>query len=212
MVLDSMTAVVAPVLPYMAEDIHSTLHEGDEGVSHLSVFARKWTPVSVEWNDSQTEQDMASLLEMRSVVLSLLEKARGDKHLTNYFEAKVDIILPDRLSNQAFLKTHFIVSNANITDEGSLGTGSFAWSYVYTMAIPDTDTNVEVAIRVRPSSLSQCPRSWTYTREEEHDLCVRYNTVSPISFHSFELKWSNSTMCKLWTTQFVGATDCDCTI
>jgi hypothetical protein len=42
---DSMTAVVAPVLHYLAEEIHSTLHEGDEGVSHLSVFARKWTPV-----------------------------------------------------------------------------------------------------------------------------------------------------------------------
>jgi hypothetical protein len=40
-----MTAVVAPALPYLAEEIHSTLHEGDEGVSHLSVFARKWTPV-----------------------------------------------------------------------------------------------------------------------------------------------------------------------
>ncbi|KAJ8579922.1 hypothetical protein M405DRAFT_835238, partial [Rhizopogon salebrosus TDB-379] len=32
-VLDYMTAVVAPVLPYLAEEIHRTLHEGDEGVS-----------------------------------------------------------------------------------------------------------------------------------------------------------------------------------
>jgi isoleucyl-tRNA synthetase len=29
----------------------------------------------MEWNDPQAEQDMASLLKMRSVVLSLLEKA-----------------------------------------------------------------------------------------------------------------------------------------
>ncbi|KAJ8590260.1 hypothetical protein M405DRAFT_171964 [Rhizopogon salebrosus TDB-379] len=97
---------------------------------HLSVFARKWTPVNVEWNDSQAEQDMASLLKMRSVVLSLLEKARGDKHLKNSLEADIDIILPDGLSvrpyvlqlierEETFLKTHFIVSDANITDEGS---------------------------------------------------------------------------------------------
>ncbi|KAJ8589795.1 hypothetical protein M405DRAFT_817312 [Rhizopogon salebrosus TDB-379] len=111
-----MTAVVAPVLPYMVEEIHSILHEGDEGESHPSVFARKWTPVSAEWNDPQAEQDMGSLPKMRSVV-----------HLKNSLEADVDIILPD----EAFLKTHFIVSNANIKDEGSLGTGSFAWSYVY---------------------------------------------------------------------------------
>jgi isoleucyl-tRNA synthetase len=36
---------MAPVLPYLAEEIHSTLHEGDEAVSQLSVFAKKWTPV-----------------------------------------------------------------------------------------------------------------------------------------------------------------------
>jgi hypothetical protein len=43
-------------------------------------------------------------------------------------------------------------------------------------------------------------------------IVVLDNTVSPISFHSFELKWSNSTMYRLWTTQFVGGTDCDHTI
>ncbi|KAJ8580204.1 hypothetical protein M405DRAFT_834741, partial [Rhizopogon salebrosus TDB-379] len=85
---------------------------------------------------------MGSLLKIRSVVLSFLEKARGDKHLKNSLEAGVDIILPNGLfvrpyflqlieGEEAFLNTHFIVSNANITDEGSLGTGSFAWSYVY---------------------------------------------------------------------------------
>lgn len=36
---------MAPVLPYLAEEIHSTLYEGDEAVSQLSVFAKKWTPV-----------------------------------------------------------------------------------------------------------------------------------------------------------------------
>ncbi|KAJ8595587.1 hypothetical protein M405DRAFT_806938, partial [Rhizopogon salebrosus TDB-379] len=107
---------------------------------------------------------MGGLLKMRSVVLSLLEKARGDKHLKNSLEADVDIILPDGLSvrsyflqsikrEETFLKTLFIVLNANITDEGSLATGSFVWSYVCTMAIPNTDTIMEVAIRVRPSSL-----------------------------------------------------------
>ncbi|KAJ8585266.1 hypothetical protein M405DRAFT_825429 [Rhizopogon salebrosus TDB-379] len=70
---------------------------------------------------------MASLLKMRSVVLSLLENARGDKHLKNSLEAEVDIILPNGLSvrpyflqlierEETFLKTLFIVSDANITD------------------------------------------------------------------------------------------------
>ncbi|KAG2355481.1 tRNA synthetases class I-domain-containing protein [Suillus spraguei] len=185
-VLDCMTSVMAPVLPYLAEEIHSTLHEGDETVSQLSVFTKKWTPVSAEWNDPHAEQDMTSLLRMRNVVLSLLEKARRDKNLKSSLEAEVDIILPNDISVQpyllqliereeAFLKTLFIVSNANITDEGSLGTSSFAWSYVSSMDIPDSD--LELAIRVRPASSSKCPRCWTYTREEEHDLCPRCEDV-----------------------------------
>ena len=40
-----MMAVVAPALPSLPGDIHSTLHEGDEGVSQLSVFTTKWVPV-----------------------------------------------------------------------------------------------------------------------------------------------------------------------
>ncbi|KAG2137399.1 tRNA synthetases class I-domain-containing protein [Suillus bovinus] len=185
-VLDYMTSVMAPVLPYLAEEIHTALHEGDEAVSQLSVFAKKWTPVSTEWSDPHAEQDMANLLRMRSAVLSLLEKARGDKHLKSSLEAELDIILPNNISVQpyllqlikreeTFLKTLFIVSNATITDEDSLGTSSFAWSYVSSMDVPDSD--FELSIRVRPASSSKCPRCWTYTREEEHDLCPRCEDV-----------------------------------
>ncbi|KAG1738733.1 tRNA synthetases class I-domain-containing protein [Suillus lakei] len=191
-VLDSMTSVMAPVLPYLAEEIHSTLHEGDEDVSQLSVFAKKWTPVSAKWNDPHAEQDMASLLRTRGVVLSLLEKARGDKHLKSSLEAEVDIILPNDISVQpyflqliereeTFLKTLFIVSDANITDEGSLSTSSFTWSYISSMNIPGMlwklYSDLELSIRVRPASSSKCPRCWTYTREEEHDLCPRCEDV-----------------------------------
>ncbi|KAG2127891.1 uncharacterized protein EDB93DRAFT_1256854 [Suillus bovinus] len=185
-VLDSMTSAMAPVLPYLAEEIHTALHEGDEAVSQLSVFAKKWTPVSTEWSDPHAEQDMANSLRMRSAVLSLFEKARGDKHLKSSLEAEVDIILPNNISVQpyllqlikreeTFLKTLFIVSDVTITDEGSLGTSSFAWFYVSSMDVPDSD--FELSIRVRPASSSKCPRCWTYTREEEHDLCPRCEDV-----------------------------------
>ncbi|KAG1892791.1 hypothetical protein F4604DRAFT_1968767 [Suillus subluteus] len=105
------------------EEIHSTLHEDDEAVSLLSVFAKKRTPVSAEWNEPHAEQDMASLLRMCSIVLSLLEKARRDKYLKISLEAEVDVILPDDISvrpyllqlierAETFLKTLFIVHPA----------------------------------------------------------------------------------------------------
>lgn len=40
-VLDTMTSIVAPILPYLAEEIHETLHEDDCS----SVFLKKWTPL-----------------------------------------------------------------------------------------------------------------------------------------------------------------------
>ncbi|KAJ8593623.1 hypothetical protein M405DRAFT_810573 [Rhizopogon salebrosus TDB-379] len=87
---------------------------------------------------------MGSLLKMRSIVLSFLEKARGDKHSKNSLEADVDIILPDGLSVQpyflqliereeTFLKTLFIVSDANITDAVLVhlhGLISLQWPYL----------------------------------------------------------------------------------
>lgn len=36
----------------------------------------------------------------------------------------------------------------------------------------DAPANV-IGIRVRPASLSKCPRCWTFTREEHAELCVR---------------------------------------
>ncbi|KAG1815903.1 hypothetical protein EV424DRAFT_1348349 [Suillus variegatus] len=70
---------------------------------------------------------------------------------------------------ETFLKTLIIISDAKITDEGSLGTSSFMWSYVSSMDIPGLD--LELVICVGPASSSKCPWCWTYTREEQHDLC-----------------------------------------
>ena len=40
-VLDTMTSIVAPILPYLAEEIHETLHDGECS----SVFLKRWSPL-----------------------------------------------------------------------------------------------------------------------------------------------------------------------
>ncbi|KAI5996433.1 tRNA synthetases class I-domain-containing protein [Pisolithus orientalis] len=108
-ILRTMTSVLAPVLPHLAEEIHGQ-HAED---ARLSFFTQKWTPLSAEWSDCLAEKDMESLLGVRSVVLTLLERARGDKYvvakrvrtakgtekmmcrnLKSALEAKVTITLP----------------------------------------------------------------------------------------------------------------------
>jgi hypothetical protein len=56
---------MAPVLPYLAEEIHSTLYEGDEAVSQLSVFAKKWTPV--------VSIDVAAVCAFLDILLNYIE-------------------------------------------------------------------------------------------------------------------------------------------
>ncbi|EGN92511.1 hypothetical protein SERLA73DRAFT_172840 [Serpula lacrymans var. lacrymans S7.3] len=189
-ILNSIISVMAPVLPHLAEEIHfhasHTVHGADPA---RSIFTKKWTSLSPEWEDISAEEDMNHLLRVRSAVLSLLEKARGHKHLKSSLEAEVDIILPGDVAvekprvvqllerEEDFLKTLFIVSDAYVTDEGSLGAESPEWSYVDTMSLPGLDS--DIAVRIRPATRSKCPRCWTFTRPESDTLCSRCADVIP---------------------------------
>ncbi|GLB39107.1 putative class-I aminoacyl-tRNA synthetase family protein [Lyophyllum shimeji] len=179
-VLTSMTRVLAPVLPHLAEEIHSSWTSDGS-----SVFMTKWELLSPRWNDAKAAEDMTQLLRVRSVVLFLLEQARGNKVLKSSLEAEVHIILPSSATEtelgellqreESFLKTLFIVSDACVTDEGSLGTYSPEWLYTDTLPIPGCDQ--EAVIRVSPAKLHKCPRCWTYTRPAEDTLCRRCSEV-----------------------------------
>ncbi|KAG6816435.1 hypothetical protein H0H87_006097 [Tephrocybe sp. NHM501043] len=193
--LTTMTSVLAPVLPHLAEDIHNTRNPDGS-----SMFMTSWKPLNSKWKDEQAAKDMAELLRVRGVVRLLLERARGNKSaaidasypqhkvLRNSLEANVDIILPDGADRtglgallqreESFLKTLFIVSDVVVTDEGSLGTSSPEWLYTETLAITGSDE--DLAIRVRPATLHKCPRCWTYTAPADDTLCSRcIETVNP---------------------------------
>ncbi|KAH9063221.1 isoleucyl-tRNA synthetase [Lactarius vividus] len=185
LVLDTLVHIIAPVLPHLAEEIHSTLRgRPSTEMSHgSSVFTRPWVPLSSEWHDPTAGKEMAQLLEVRSTVLGLLEQARGKRQLSSSTEAEVDIILPEVDSDlasliareESFLKTLFIVSDVSVIDEGSLGTSSPQWLYMDAVPLPDSDEHI--GIRVRPATLAKCPRCWAYTRPNEDDLCPRCTHV-----------------------------------
>ncbi|KAI9460791.1 tRNA synthetases class I-domain-containing protein [Boletus coccyginus] len=182
-ILQSMTSVLAPVLPYLAEEIHA--HRMTES-SGRSFFTNKWELLSTEWEDPQAERDMGSLLTVRSAVLSLLERARGDKNLKSALEAQVVVTLPsdarglelvELLRREAnFLKTLFIVSDVTLTDKVDATSNSPEWGYSGSLSILGSDA--ELGLHIRPASLHKCPRCWTYTRHETDDLCLRCADVT----------------------------------
>ncbi|KAG6885563.1 hypothetical protein C0993_012806 [Termitomyces sp. T159_Od127] len=152
--LVTMTSVLAPVLPHLAEEIHNTRNPDGS-----SVFMTPWRCMSSEWKDEQVASDMAELLRVRSVVLLLLERARGNKSavvdasnqnqrlLKSSLEAEVDIILPegaDRTNLGALLQRE----DAFVTDEGSMGTSSPEWLFTETLTIPGSDEALAIRLKM----------------------------------------------------------------
>ncbi|KAI9508081.1 isoleucyl-tRNA synthetase [Russula earlei] len=189
-VLNTLVHIIAPVLPHLSEEIHSTLHGQPPSteMSHVSsVFSKPWVPLSPVWYDPAAEQDMAQLLRIRSIVLGLLEQARGRRQLNSSTEAEVDIILPgidndlSRLISreESFLKTLFIVSDVFVVDKGSLGTSSTPWLYEDSEQL--SGSNEPIVVRARPATLAKCPRCWTYTRSPQAVLCKRCTDVLAIT-------------------------------
>ncbi|KAI0777213.1 isoleucyl-tRNA synthetase [Trametes elegans] len=172
-VLTTMTKVLAPVLPHLAEEIHATLH----GVDAPSVFTTLWTPLPDEFVDAKAEEDMDKLLRIRSKVFALLEQARKDGHVKSSLSADVAMNILSAATSDVIdllgheentLKGLFGVSGVSLSDR-SVDETTPAWQYKDTLEIEGT----ELALSVRPAALEKCPRCWTYTRHEHDELCKR---------------------------------------
>ncbi|TBU31403.1 isoleucyl-tRNA synthetase [Dichomitus squalens] len=195
-VLTTMTRVLAPVLPHLAEEIHQTLY----GPDAPSVFVTRWTPLPNEFVDVQAEADMDKLFRIRSKVNSLLEQARKDGVVKSSLSADVAVSVSTAATSDVIdvlgreettLKSLFGVSGVILCDRNL--DAAPAWQYRDTLEIdgasaadcsvlPDLMRCVgtEIEIAVRPAALEKCPRCWTYTRPAADELCGRCTEVARI--------------------------------
>ncbi|KAH8830160.1 tRNA synthetases class I-domain-containing protein [Flagelloscypha sp. PMI_526] len=178
-VLESMTRIMAPILPHLAEEIYHHMN-----FSHLPINSHE------EEMGNEVQHQMALLLKIRTVVLSLLEKARQQMLLNNSLEAEVVLVLPGDhameqdavLLEENNLAKLFIVSDVEVTDEGSFGTSSPPWTFVDTVNLPGWGS---VGVHLHPARHGKCPRCWKYTRETSQDLCERCDSVVAGQSHGF---------------------------
>ncbi|KAF9652680.1 isoleucyl-tRNA synthetase [Thelephora ganbajun] len=190
-ILDSLTSLVAPITPHLAEEIHHHAHGGGEDVTTRgSVFEKKWQPLN--------SLDVKSALAVRRRVMLLLEQARENKQLRNSLEAGIDLLLPSQgdstwreldvlRCDPTILKTLSVVSDVRVLDEAAFldPKQEPRWEYTTTLHPPSTSPSQSeapvsvdipanaIGIRVRSALLSKCPRCWTFTRKEHTDLCAR---------------------------------------
>ncbi|KAJ4468812.1 tRNA synthetases class I-domain-containing protein [Lentinula aciculospora] len=182
-ILNTMTSILAPILPHLAEEIHEHQSHFTTTAQKTSFFHKKWKTLDPEWEDHAAAKDMSSLLKIRKAVLGLLEKARGNKRIKSSLEAGVDIILSDEGMNhpvaelfkreEQMLKTLFITSDASLIDKGSLESSTQSLEWVYTEWLEVENDLDALGIRVRAASLDKCPRCWTFSRQPDEDTCTR---------------------------------------
>ncbi|KAI0711391.1 isoleucyl-tRNA synthetase [Earliella scabrosa] len=172
-VLTTMTNVLAPVLPHLAEEIHATLH----GPDSPSVFTAPWAPLPDEFLDTGAEEDMEKLFRIRSKVNALLEQARKDGVVKSSLSADVAMNISSASTSHVIdllgreentLKSLFGVSGVSLSDRTVDETG-LPWQYKDTLELDGT----EIEVAVRPAALEKCPRCWTYTRPVGDELCKR---------------------------------------
>ncbi|MFI5353013.1 MAG: isoleucine--tRNA ligase [Candidatus Binatales bacterium] len=187
--LDAMVRMLAPLMPFTADEIYSYFPGQRAASVHLLEFA----PARPEWADADLEARWDRLLEVRNEALKLLEAMRQAGTIGAPLEAVIKIGAPggsEGRSNEAnFLTSHraslkdlFIVSDVTILSaaetadveraatggEPSSREGMFARFF----GLP---ARVIVGERARGK---KCERCWTYYDDGgDPRLCVRCRAV-----------------------------------
>lgn len=152
-ILESITRLMAPILPFTAEEVWQSMPEYDGKPD--SVHFVRVPEADLEWKNDALAQDWEKILSVRTEVTRALEEARVAKLIGHPLDAALKLSLPDQdVTNllSAFgedLRDIFIVSSVTLTDsiEG----------------ICYTSSEIEgLTIQVSKAYGEKCSRCWKY--------------------------------------------------
>jgi isoleucyl-tRNA synthetase len=147
-ILDAFTRLLAPILPFTAEEIWHALHEGEAEVD--SIHVQFFPVIAEDWRNPALLEEWQALGAVREVVLKALDEARQAKRIGSSLDAQV--VLRAGPETAALLERHapdlrsiFIVSQVELGRGGGAGS--------------------EVAVEVREAEGAKCERCWNYSPE-----------------------------------------------
>jgi isoleucyl-tRNA synthetase len=171
---EALVRLLAPILSFTCEEIWQYLPTvaGREESVHLAAFPSA-AEIAAEGNissgdKSKSDDDWATLRNVRDAVLKALEEARNNKLIGTGLEAQVSIAAPDPM--HSLLKRHegdlrylFIVSAVKLTEGSGNGAGG-------------------VHVEVRKADGQKCERCWNYSTHVGEDkdnptVCERCSAV-----------------------------------
>jgi isoleucyl-tRNA synthetase len=172
-VLDAMVRLMAPILPFTAEEIwrYMPMVSGKETSVHLTLYPT----VKPQWMNPSLSEEWQSLLAVRGEVTRALEEARALKQIGHPLDARITISAADALhglllSYHEDLRPLFIVSQVVLQ-------ASQPQSPVYV-----SQEIAGLSIQVTPAEGEKCERCWVYdtgvgSHPEHTTLCPRCLTA-----------------------------------
>jgi len=117
----NLVRILAPVMPYQAEDIWSNVVECQKGGLE-SILLANWPLSRPEWENEKLEKEFTNILKARVTVTKAIEPLRADKKVGSSLEVGVYIkaegeILEALEANKDELCNIFITSQAYLTEE-----------------------------------------------------------------------------------------------
>ncbi|MEA2059981.1 MAG: isoleucine--tRNA ligase [Thermodesulfobacteriota bacterium] len=180
-ILDGLTRLMAPLLPFTAEEIWKEMPVYDE--KKESVHLTSLPGSDDKWKNRDIAKKWEKIIEVRAEVTKALELAREEKLIGHPLDAGIEILLPDNEYKKALLglkedlRDIFIVSSAKLPDE--INAGTF-----------DSEEIKGLRIQVKKAPGEKCQRCWKYDttvghNEEFQDSCQRcVNALHTIAAHT----------------------------
>ena len=153
----ALVRMVAPVMPFQAEDMWQNTPENQRGGLE-SILLAGWVGVNDKWNNEMLEEDFTKILKTREVVTRAIEPLRASKEVGSSLEVAVYVKSPDAEllnNNSKDLADIFIVSQAYVSDSKPEGT-------------LNEYTENDITVWVTKAEGEKCERCWKYRKLGEH--------------------------------------------
>jgi isoleucyl-tRNA synthetase len=167
--LDSLARIIAPLLPFTAEEIwgYMPAHSDKAPSVHLALLPE----ANSQWKDESLAQKWETILEVRAETTKALEEARVQKQIGHPLDAAITISAKEDLYSllQPYaedLRFIFIVSSVSLLKDKKPD-GSFV------------SENVEgLSIKIETASGEKCERCWVHetsvgSNSEHPSICER---------------------------------------
>ena len=153
----TLVRIVAPVMPFQAEDMWQNTPETQKGGLE-SILLASWPTIHEEWNNEKLEEDFSKILKTREVVTRAIEPLRAAKTIGSSLEAAVYIKSQDAevlRANEKDIADIFIVSQAYVSETAPSD-------------VLNEYTEGETTVWVAKAEGEKCERCWKYRKLGEH--------------------------------------------